>query len=134
MGVDTVIRIHDVASAGGPAPGTTISAKDLASESTKRDWAAADNAPLAGDTVSDARQPLPPTATPAGGGMRTGAPMWAVHTVAQPQNALTPKAAGPCVPGTRSCMLKLVDMFYGSCCWHRLPSEPCQRSSPESYQ
>ena len=53
--------------AGGPAPGTTISAKDLASDATKREWAAAENAPLAGDSVSDARQPVPSTASTAGG-------------------------------------------------------------------
>jgi hypothetical protein len=70
--------------AGGPAPGTTISAKDLASESTKRDWAAADNAPLAGDTVSDARQPLPPTATPSGGTHSSGMHGGGMHTGALP--------------------------------------------------
>lgn len=61
-------RIGAVA-AGGPAPGTTVSAKDLASDSTKREWAAADNAPLAGDTVAAAHQS--PTLLGAGRGVGT---------------------------------------------------------------
>lgn len=50
---------------GGPAPGTTVSAKDLATDSTKRGWAAQENAPLAGDTVADAQRTPAPLA---GGG------------------------------------------------------------------